>query len=352
MLNDFIERRFDPITPTSIPEGMSQETAHRDAEEARQRVARDIAAIAERVIHPLPKLRQRRPRRILAPHRPALPDSLTMDDPGLTDLPPGDYVSVFKRAGMRLMADNMTSVGKGVAYGAFFCDPVRAFGRAGHPQPHRRAGPGHAACAKAPRRGTGQRPAADRIKPAAGTEVERGRGEVIVGLVLAVFSLMGAVQTVIWGMNVAYERKEERGFVKQRVAAILITLILTASLVAVFTVLVPRRTWQAGWASIAATPARCVALVDAPMADPAARPASGVRRHPVPRPRRRSSAISVHHPGSTVRGGALDRGARPCSASTPRILVLQQNLGIARRRDHHPNVALALQRRLFRSPPK
>ena len=57
------------------------------------------------------------------------------------------------------------------------CDPVRAAGRTRHPQPHRRAGRDHAAGAKAPRRGAGQRPAADRIKPAAGTEVERGRGD-------------------------------------------------------------------------------------------------------------------------------------------------------------------------------
>ena len=172
-----------------------------------------------------------------------------MDDPGLTDLPPGDYVSVFKRAGMRLMADNMTSVGKGVAYGAFFAIPSALLVALGIL--NLTAGPGQVTqlVRKAPRRGTGQRPAADRIKPAAGTESSAGGVMVIVGLVLAVFSLMGAVQTVIWGMNVAYERKEERGFVKQRVAAFFITLILTASLVAVFTVLHSRRTWQAGWAT-------------------------------------------------------------------------------------------------------
>ena len=226
------------MTPTSIPEVMSQETAHRDAEEARQRVARDIAAIAERVIHPLPKLRQRRPRRILAPHRPALPDSLTMDDPGLTDLPPGDYVSVFKRAGMRLMADNMTSVGKGVAYGAFFAIPSALLVALGIL--NLTAGPGEVT--QLVRKLHGVVPAsAQQLIESNLQQVQKssaGGVMVIVGLVLAVFSLMGAVQTVIWGMNVAYERKEERGFVKQRVAAILITLILTASLVAVFTVLV------------------------------------------------------------------------------------------------------------------
>jgi membrane protein len=69
---------------------------------------------------------------------------------------------------------------------------------------------------------------------------------VIVGLVLAVVSLMGAVQTVMWGLNVAYERREQRGFIRQRASAFLITLIMTAALVAMFAVLV-LAPYMTGW---------------------------------------------------------------------------------------------------------
>jgi uncharacterized BrkB/YihY/UPF0761 family membrane protein len=41
----------------------------------------------------------------------------------LTDLTTGDLKSVFVRAAKRTMADNMTSVAKGIAYGTFFAIP-------------------------------------------------------------------------------------------------------------------------------------------------------------------------------------------------------------------------------------
>ena len=226
------------MTPTSIPEVVPQDTTRSNAEEARERVADDIAAIAERVAHPLSKLRRRRPRRIAAPHRPALPGTQPMEDPGLTDLPAGDYVSVFKRAGMRLMADNMTSVGKGVAYGAFFAIPSALLVALGIL--NLTAGPGEITQLVQTLHGVVPASAQQLIESNLQQVQKSSAGGlmVIVGLVLAVFSLMGAVQTVIWGLNVAYERKEGRGFIEQRIAALLITLILTASLVAVFVVLV------------------------------------------------------------------------------------------------------------------
>src|ERR1700750_2229350 len=44
-------------------------------------------------------------------------------DPDLADLTRGDLRSVLVRAVKRTMADNMTSVAKGVAYGTFFAIP-------------------------------------------------------------------------------------------------------------------------------------------------------------------------------------------------------------------------------------
>jgi membrane protein len=50
----------------------------------------------------------------------------------------------------------------------------------------------------------------------------------------------------MWGLNIAYERTEHRNFIRQRLAAFLITVILTASLVAVFAVLV-LAPYMTGW---------------------------------------------------------------------------------------------------------
>lgn len=214
------------------------QTSRSNAEEARERVANDIAAIADRVMHPVPQLRRRRPRQIAQPEPPDMPTGEIMDDPGLTDLPAADYVSVFKRAGKRLMADNMTSVGKGVAYGAFFAIPSAALVALGIL--NLTAGPDEINRLVAKLNGVVPASAQQLIQSNL-QQVSKSQGGglmVVVGLVLAIFSLMGAVQTVIWGLNVAYERKEQRNFIRQRVAAFLITLILTLALVGVFAVLV------------------------------------------------------------------------------------------------------------------
>ena len=41
-----------------------------------------------------------------------------------------------------------------------------------------------------------------------------------VGLALAFWTLSGAMQTVMWALNAAYECDETRGFVKKRLVAV------------------------------------------------------------------------------------------------------------------------------------
>lgn len=69
---------------------------------------------------------------------------------------------------------------------------------------------------------------------------------VVVGLGLAAWSLTGAMTTLMWGLNTAYERSETRGFVKQRVYALgMVGCMLVAfALVLVLLVLGPI---LAGW---------------------------------------------------------------------------------------------------------
>ena len=240
------------MTLTSA-DGMPTESARAEVERARAAVAGDMAELTGRIAGPVPWMRLRglrRPHIWTRPSRPPEPSSAAEEevsaDPGLTDLPASDYRSVFVRAAKRTMADNMTSVAKGVAYGAFFAIPSALIVALG--VLNLTAGPDSINRLVDKLGGVVPASAQDLIRSNL-QQVSSSQGGglmVIVGLVLAVFSLMGAVQTVMWGLNVAYERREQRNFIRQRASALLIMLILTAALVAVFAVLV-LAPYMTGW---------------------------------------------------------------------------------------------------------
>jgi membrane protein len=61
---------------------------------------------------------------------------------------------------------------------------------------------------------------------------------VVVGSLVALWSLTGAMQTVQWALNMAYEREETRGFVKRRLMALVMLVALGLAFVLVFGLLV------------------------------------------------------------------------------------------------------------------
>ena len=61
---------------------------------------------------------------------------------------------------------------------------------------------------------------------------------IVVGLTLALWSLSGAMQTVMWAMNVAYERPETRGFVRRRLIALAMILCCVVAVGLVFGLLI------------------------------------------------------------------------------------------------------------------
>src|SRR6478609_5892455 len=167
-------------------------------------------------------------------------------EPDLADLTSGDFKNVLVRSVKRTLADNMTSVAKGVAYGTFFAIPSALIVALG--VLNLTAGPNSINRLVDKLSGVVPASAQDLIRSNLQqvSSSQGGRVMVIVGLVLAVASLMGAVQTAMWGLNIAYERREQRNFIRQRVSALLITLILTTALVAVFAVLV-LAPYMTGW---------------------------------------------------------------------------------------------------------
>jgi membrane protein len=61
---------------------------------------------------------------------------------------------------------------------------------------------------------------------------------IAVGLLLALWTLSGAMQTVMWALNAAYGRNETRGFFKKRLVAFTLILCMVTSFALVFVLLV------------------------------------------------------------------------------------------------------------------
>ena len=72
------------------------------------------------------------------------------------------------------------------------------------------------------------------------TETASGSGiaMVVVGSVLAFWTLTGSMQTLMWALNSAYDREETRGFVKRRVIALVMVLLMVLAFALAFGLLV------------------------------------------------------------------------------------------------------------------
>jgi membrane protein len=72
------------------------------------------------------------------------------------------------------------------------------------------------------------------------TELQSNSGiaMIVVGSVLALWTVTGAMQELMWALNSAYEREETRGFVKQRLTALLMIVLLLVAFALAFGLLV------------------------------------------------------------------------------------------------------------------
>src|SRR6266567_3512556 len=140
-----------------------------------------------------------------------------LDDPEPSDLSKRDYLAILKRAGREALDDNITNIAAALAYYAFLAIPsvllvaVGVFSLV--------AGPS-AVTTIVDKLGT--------VMPGQATSLIRGSlnnmtkqnvtGITIIGIggLLALWSVGGAMQNLMWALNVAYNRKETRGFVRRR----------------------------------------------------------------------------------------------------------------------------------------
>jgi membrane protein len=142
-------------------------------------------------------------------------------DPTLARLSALDYFAILKRAAKEVGDDHLTSIAAALAYYAFLAIPsvlmvaVGIFALVGDPS---------AANTLVDKLG-GVIPAeAQSLLRTSLTNLTQNKGTglsvLVIGSLLALWSVTGAMQNVMWGLNVAYERDESRGFVRRRITAL------------------------------------------------------------------------------------------------------------------------------------
>jgi membrane protein len=172
-----------------------------------------------------------------------------LHDPGLSDLSKRDYLAVMVRGVKSALADNVTNLASAVAYNAFLAIPSALLVALGGFS--LLAGPSAVKTIMSHLSSVMPKSAVSLL----GSSLTRttqahsgGIAMIAIGLVLALWSLSGAMQTVMWAMNMAYQRDESRNFIKKRLIAVamIISIVVAFALVFCLLVLGPHMTTWVG----------------------------------------------------------------------------------------------------------
>jgi membrane protein len=147
-------------------------------------------------------------------------DEPQLVDPGVRDLTKRDYVAIVRRAVKKASNDHITNLAAALAYYAFLAIPSALL-----------VVVGVFSLVASPADVTTLVDKLGAIMPAQATGLIRqsltqmtqtqGAGIALIGVggLLAVWSVGGAMQNVMWALNAAYDREETRGFVRRRLTA-------------------------------------------------------------------------------------------------------------------------------------
>jgi membrane protein len=162
-----------------------------------------------------------------------------LEEPTPTSLSRRDYVAIVKRSFKQTLAHNLPNVAAALAYYAFLAIPsvlmvaVGIFSLVGD------RGSVNSIVDKLG--GILPRSAQTLIHNSLTTLLDsKGTGltVLVVGSVLALWSLTGAMQNVIWGLNIAYDREETRGFVRRRLTSLTMVAFAAVGVLLLFGLLV------------------------------------------------------------------------------------------------------------------
>ena len=161
-------------------------------------------------------------------------------DPGLTTLTVRDYGAVFARAARQALDDHVTNLAAALAYYAFLAIPslllvaVGAFNLF--------AGPDAVSSIVDRLEGVVPRAALDLVRDGLQRVIEQQAGAgvtmAVVGLLLALWSLTGAMLTLMWALNAAYDRDDTRSFVERRATGLAMVVLLVVAFALAFGLLV------------------------------------------------------------------------------------------------------------------
>ncbi len=162
-----------------------------------------------------------------------------LQDPGLTDLSRRDYKAIIVRAAKQALSHGITDLAAALAYYSFLAIPavllvaVGLFSLIASPD---------AITTLIDKLGT--------VAPSQATQLvedslrrmnENKNGSlamVIVGFILALWTTTGAMTSFIRALNRAYDRDEDRGFVKQRFVAVQMVVAMAVAFILIFGLLV------------------------------------------------------------------------------------------------------------------
>jgi membrane protein len=160
-------------------------------------------------------------------------------DPGLTDLSKRDYKAIVIRAGKEALDDQITDLAAALAYYSFLAIPSILLVALGVFSVFADES---AVQSLIDRVGRVAPPEATALLEDSLTRMTQnssgGWAMAIVGFLLALWTTTGAMTAFMRALNRAYDRKETRGFVRQRVVAILMVAIMLVAFALVFGLLV------------------------------------------------------------------------------------------------------------------
>jgi membrane protein len=166
-------------------------------------------------------------------------DERRLPDPGVSDLSKRDYLAILKRSVKEANQDHITTFAAALAYYAFLAIPsallmaVGLFGLFASPQDVNLVIEKLGSIVPA----EAQRLLENSLQRMTQRE---STGATIIGLggLLALWSLGGAMQNMMWALNVAYDRDETRGFVRRRLIAFVMVFFALLGFALMFGVLV------------------------------------------------------------------------------------------------------------------
>ncbi|MGH3084558.1 MAG: YihY/virulence factor BrkB family protein [Gaiellaceae bacterium] len=167
-------------------------------------------------------------------------DEPTLADPRPRDLSKRDYLAIMIRAGKESLNDHITNLAAALAYYTFLAIPsallvvVGVFGLVGDDDT--------VSTIIDKLEGVVPQEALTLIKDSLDrvtqSQSSAGITLVIVGSVLALWTLTGAMQTLMWALNAAYDREETRSFIKRRLTALALIILMLLAFGLVFGLLV------------------------------------------------------------------------------------------------------------------